>query len=369
MMTRIVFIVPQLSQPRAIKRIESIHNGCIDIKVYGFDNGLYRNNISTASFEIEEIIPRIKEASKINKIIFFIKTIRRILKQNKNCLFYFFGYEIGAFGFLLGCRNYIYEEADVSAARVRNKFIRNMMLTLDRAIITHSRYTVFTSGGFADYIFKRNIPRNIILLPNKLSPWFNQQKRNSVTFKVFDYNHLKFGFIGLIRYPNTIIRFARVVGKYFPQHEFHFYGDVERNEYIDEEIKSYSNVHFHGPFVNPQDLAKIYSEIDVNVVCYDTSSGNVNIAEPNKLYESIFFYTPIIVSSNTYLSKRVKELSVGDSIVANSDNYIIDYIKSLQSSHYEYFIHKMKEIDTETLIDNPYNLIEKLKMRLLAQVQ
>ena len=29
----------------------------------------------------------------------------------------------------------------------------------------------------------------------------------------------------------------------------------------------------------------------------------------------------------------------------------------------------MEEIDTGTLIDNPYNLIEKLKMRLLAQVQ
>ena len=361
-MKTIVFIAPQLSQPRIIKRIESIAAGVFKVKVFGFDNGLYKNNIENAKFKIDEVIPRIKEASRISKILFFVKAIRRIIATNKKeSIFYLFGYEIGCIAFFLGCRSYIYEEADVSAAREKNNFIRRLMIMMDKKVIYHSKLTVLTSGGFAEYIFDDKKPSNIVLMPNKLSAWFNSNYANRETLRGIDYNNIKFGFVGLIRYPNTIIRFAKVIGKFFPMHEFHFYGDIERADYIDEEIKSFDNVFFHGPFLNPQDLSQIYSKIDVNVVCYDTESGNVRIAEPNKLYESIYFRVPIIVSSNTYLANRVDELNVGDNIDASNDEVIIAYINSLTSGHFENFISHMKNIPDEELIDNSETLINALR--------
>lgn len=362
-MKTVVFIVPQLSQPRAIKRIESISKSGIYVKIYGFDNGLYKCNIDNLPFVVHEIIPRLKDASRITKILFFIKTICRIMRENRNdTIFYYFGYEIGAIAYLLGGHQYIYEEADVSAARAKNKLLHRLMLSLDRRIICKSLLTVFTSGGFIDYIFSnKNKPNNIILIPNKLSPYFDEEKKNLVNKKTIDYCKLKFGFIGLIRYPNTIIRFAKIVGKYFPQHEFHFYGDVERKEYLDSEVLSYQNVFFHGVFSNPIDLQKIYSVIDINIVCYDTCSGNVQIAEPNKLYESIFFETPIVVSDNTYLAKRVAELGVGSNIDASTDEGIISYIESLYDGYYDEVLNKMKNVEIKTLIDNPDELTSYIK--------
>lgn len=361
-MDNIVFIVQQLSQPRCIKRIATIYNdSAIPIKVYGFDNGLYENNLKNIPFPIYEVINRDKTANKIKKVIFFVKVIRKILKENKKTsVFYLFGFEIGVISYLLHCRNYIYEEADVSAARFKNKFIRNLLLWLDRRVINNSIFTVLTSGGFKNYIFEnRKIKKNIILMPNKLSQYF---KENDFELdKTIGYSNIKFGFIGLIRYPNTIVRFAKIIGKFFPQHEFHFYGDVERKEYLDDEVKSYSNVFFHGPFVNPVDLAKVYSEIDINIVCYDTGSGNVNIAEPNKLYESIYFNTPIVVSKNTYLAERVKELGVGTAINASDDDEIISYVNSLHEGYYDNVLLNIKKIDKQTLIDNPNDLVSKVK--------
>lgn len=363
MMNRIVFIVPQLSQPRTIKRIESIRNSGVDVKVYGFDNGLYNCNIDNLSFPIYELIMRLKEVGRKDKMIFFIKTIRRILKENREgTVFYFFGYEMAAIAYLLGCKNYVYEEADVSAARVKNSFVRSLMLSLDRAIINHSKFTVFTSGGFVNYIFgNRKFPENYILLPNKLSPYFNEDKKKEVIRSSINYQSIKFGFIGLIRYPNTIIRFAKVIGKYFSQHEFHFYGDIERKEYLDNEVKSYSNIYFHGPFLNPTDLNRIYASIDVNIVCYDTSSGNVKIAEPNKLYESIFFETPIVVSKGTYLAEQVYKENAGNSIDASSDESIIEYVKSLNDGFYDGVITQMIAANVSNLIDNPIELITNIK--------
>lgn len=363
----VVFIVQQLSQPRCIKRIATIQNSGASVIVYGFDNGLYSDNLNNLPFKIKEIIQRDKSDSRLKKIKFFKSTIKRILQENKeSSTFYFFGYEIATIAYILGCRNYIYEEADISAARIKSALFRNFLLCIDRHIIRKSLLTIFTSEGFIDFIFKnKTVPKQIILLPNKLNQYFDYSKKKAVVKKNIDIDNIKFGFIGLIRYPNTIIRFAKVVGKHFPQHEFHFYGDAERPEYIDNEVVSYKNIYFHGAFKNPIDLPAIYNNIDISVVCYDTTSGNVRIAEPNKLYESIFFETPIVVSSDTFLANKVKKYNAGDSIDASNDESIIQYIKSLNTEHLNQVSLTLSKVDYKILIDSPEELINSVNKIIL----
>lgn len=361
-MVQIVFIVQQLSQPRCIKRISSIQEAGIKVKVYGFDSGLYNDSLKSLSFPVEEIIHRSKSDRKIKKISLFVSTVHRILKANKTAdLFYVFGYELGACIHLLGCRNYVYEEADVSAARVNNKVMRKLMLSLDRRIISHSYRTVLTSEGFVPCIFPQKAPfEKMIMMPNKLSPFFDGEKKAQVKKTAIDVSHIIFSFIGLIRYPNTIIRFARVIGREFPQHEFHFFGEPEKEEYIDEEIKKFKNVFLHGRFKNPDDLQKIYEQTDISIVCYDTRSGNVKIAEPNKIYESIFFETPLVVSSGTFLSERVKQLNAGYDIDASNDNSIIDFIAKLNQNDLNSKIKAMHAVPWQETVDNAEKLIEAI---------
>ena len=361
-MKTLVFIALQLSQPRCIKRIETFHKAGFPIKVYGFDSGLYSSTLSKLTFEVEEIITRDKNIGKFQKIKFFLSTIKRIIKENKkNSIFYFFGYEIASIAWLLRCKNFIYEEADVTASRSNSNIMRSIMLAIDRAIIRKSKLTVFTSQGFVKYLFGEKQPENITLMPNKLSTYFNAEKKATVKSSDMDIKHIKFGFIGLIRYPNTIIRFAKVIGKYFPQHEFHFFGDAEKKEYIDDELHSYKNVIMHGAFENPKDLQKIYSNLDISIVCYDTASGNVRIAEPNKLYESIFFETPIVVSSGTFLEERVKEYNVGYAIDASQDNTIMEFVNGITKDNIETIIGRMKNIPYNELIDSSDTLISRAK--------
>lgn len=357
----VIFIVQQLSQPRCIKRISTIQKAGFPIKVYGFDSGLYNDNLDKLPFRITEIVKRDKTASKYKKIIFFIRNVRRIINENsQNDLFYLFGFEIGVISYFLKCKKFIYEEADVSAARIHNSIIRRFLLMLDRCVIKKSKLTVFTSQGFVKYIFGEIQPRNIILIPNKLNVYFKEEDKLKVSKRIININHIKFGFVGLIRYPNTIIRFAKVIGRKFPHHEFHFYGQLERNNYIDNEINSFSNIYFHGAFKSPVDLLSIYSAIDINIVCYDISSDNVRIAEPNKLYESIFFETPIIVSKDTFLSERVKEYDIGESIDASSDDTISSFVESLKQEQIEHYIQSCKVIPYREIIDDSGEFIERI---------
>ena len=359
----IVFIALQLSQPRCIKRIKALYEAGFQIKVYGFDSGLYNESLESLPFPVERIIKRDKNQNKLKKIKSFITPIRQILRENKgDSLFYLFGYEIASLIYLMGRKPYIYEEADVTAARAKNGFVRSLMLWLDRRIIQCSYRTVLTSGGFVSYIYPKGAPNEkFIMMPNKLSPYFDEKKKHDVKSSEINIQHIKFGFIGLIRYPNTIVRFARVVGREYPMHEFHFWGDVERNDYIDSETKSYNNVFFHGRFKNPDDLMKIYEQTDISIVCYDTQSGNVRIAEPNKIYESIFFETPIVVSSNTYLAERVNALGIGYDIDASEDEMIKEFVKSVRKEDLVRIISVMKAIPWQEVVDDSKKLIESVR--------
>lgn len=356
----IVFIVQQLSQPRCIKRIKSFYDAGFPIKVYGFDTGVYSDNIKNIDFPIERIIKRSRYDSTFKKVWLFIKTIRQIVKENsKDDVFYCFGFHMGLPMRFFCNRKFIYEKADLQYGDDKGG-VPKLFIWADKKIIKKSLLTVFTSQGFVDFLFPKEKPTNIILVPNKLNQFFINKEKLRHTHPVND-KHLKFGFVGLIRFKNTIIRFANIIGRYFPQHEFHFYGDPEREDYITDEMRLFKNVFLHGPFKNPVDLEAIYSNIDLNVLCYDDADIGVRIAEPNKYYESTFFAVPLVVSQNTYTAQRVTHDETGFIINAQTDQTIIDFVTHLNNE----MIFKAQEnclaISSDDLIYNENELLERVK--------
>lgn len=364
-MPEIIFIVQQLSQPRCIKRIQNFRDAGYRVRVYGFANGLYEGNLQQADFCISGLRDINKNDHGVKKFINYINFIRYILKTAKSDdVVYAFGFEIGSIVSFLWKGQYIYEEADISAARVRQPFLRSLLLSVDRKIIRRSILTIFTSEGFYDYLYPRGTKssENIIFIKNKLNKLFSTEAR--VTNRTFRMSQINFGFVGLIRYPNTILRFAKIIGKKFPQHNFHFFGGASDTVLDNEDWSQYSNVFMHGEFSNPTDLKKIYSEIDINIACYDPTSGNVKIAEPNKFYESIFFGTPIVVTAGTYVHKRVEALKIGFGINATDDAAIINFVENLTSESIQVCQQCCQQIITGDLVENPAQDMEAIRAYL-----
>lgn len=358
-----IFIAPQLQQPRVIRRINTVYKAGIPIKVYGFDSGIFSENLKSISFPVTEIIKRDKKDSKLKKSLCFIKTLRRIKKENsKDAIFYIFSAEMGNFSWVLRNRKTIYEEADILGAYFTKEPLRKLFRWIDTGTIKRSLLTVFTSEGFVDYTFgENNRPDNVLVIPNKLnSHFFNAERKAEVSPSLIDINHIKFGFVGIIRYPNTIVRFAEVIGREFPQHEFHFFGDPDVPAYLDN-VKKMPNVFLHGPFVNPVELPSIYFQIDVVISCYDISSWNVRVAEPNKLYEAVFFETPIVVSEETFLSRQVERYNAGYAIKADDDQSIIDFVKSIRIEDLHRFQDSEKHVSWSELVDDTKPFINRIK--------
>lgn len=359
---KIVFIVGSLTDSHIIKRIDAFCEKGYEVDLYGYKRDV---NFTNGIKGVEPIvIGSIENGRYLNRVFSGFRTISKIIKEYpSDTLYYIWGFDIALVHWFRSTK-YIYEISDIRYANFPfplNKVFRY----LDRAIIRKSVCVPLTSEGFVQWIgHKDKLLKKYILLPNKLSPVFNKIERKNSVDKIDE--PIRIAYAGLYRYPNTVVKLARIIGERFnSRFEFHFWGKGDDTivKTIKDLCANYSNVFEHGPFKNPDDLKKVYDTFDMVACNYDISGINERIAEPNKLYESIFFHKPIIVTDGTFLSNKVKELRVGY-IVNNEVDDIIRLLEGIKKEELEVISKREAAIEAKELIENYEELwqnIEKYK--------
>lgn len=351
MKPKVVFLLPTISQPRCIKRIRGFINAGFEIEIYGFDRGVYNVNSKIDGHVIN--ILGFAESGKgyIKKYIYAQKALKKIFNKflHENVIYYAFAFDIALICKMHSKKKNVYEISDLVYGYFNNKFLREIFTQVDRRLVKFSLLTIMTSAGFYKYLFPKMDQPNVIVQPNRVSNLLYKNERGA---RHINSDKIVFSFIGAFRYPNTVFRFAKIIGEHYPRHEFHFYGDSHLTEQVKVLSKNYSNVFYFGPFKSPEDLNGIYEKIDIVVACYDTITLNERIAEPNKLYESLFFKKPIIVSNNTFLSEQVKQLGCGFIIDASLNKNIFDFIESINTDSLNDILSNVNKLPLIDIIDD-----------------
>ena len=295
---------------------------------------------------------------RIKIIVQGIRQVARQYKGRKDVVFYYLGLDIAMFATGLIHQPYIFEECDLNHTYIGNKVVRAVMERIDCRIIRRSLQTIFTSEGFFTYHQLKNTD-NITLIANKLPRSIYDVP--ALSKRPTDTQHLSFGFAGDVRYE-TIVNFASVLVRRFPMHEFHFFGTIqERVKQSVTELEQFPNCHFHGRFRSPDDLPKIYSQIDFTLATYDTRFENVRYAEPNKIYEAVYFRTPIIVSKGTFLQTKCEKLGIGCAVDAMSEDDVVRLVSGLTQERVDKMYADIQLLPQAYAIDNNDAFFDKLK--------
>ena len=346
-MKKIVFILATDSNTNNIKRIEEFVENGYDVEVYSFRREVSKNK--TDAVKIQVIGEFSNDLPYLKRVKTMWKGIKYVLNKTKDmdCIYYLIRNDVAILYSMMSKKPYIFEEADLTQAVMRNKIMARFVESKTKKIIKNSLLSVFTSEGFIKYHFGSERPENVYVIPNRLHP-------SILSYPVLpkgdvDSNHIKFGFVGNIRY-DSIFNFSSILLRDFPMHELHFFGkslaQSEKERFA--ELEKYTNCFFHGEFKSPDDLPKIYDQIDVLLCTYDIKTASPRFAEPNKLYESIYFKTPIIVSSNTFIAEKVNRLGIGFDIDPYNNESVKTFIKTLDR---DCIIEKRKNMSA---LDNSY---------------
>lgn len=343
----IIFITSTTSNSHCKNRIEQFIQQGYKVHVYSFrrDKETTPENLP---YKIQ-VLGEIVSSNYLKRLTIYFRGIKKVVslyKKEKNILYYAFGLDLAMFlRLFVQKQQYLYEEADLVQTYHSNKIVTKLLNCIDRKIISDSLHTILTSEGYLQYHFPNGAyPKNVAIVPNKLNPAIlNYSAKKSK----IDMAHLRFAFVGGARF-DSIDHFVEVFLENFPQHEFHFYGPVEPR--MNRFGEKYSNVFYHGRFKNPDDLANIYANIDILLCAYDYRYANVRYAEPNKLYEAIYFEKPILVSKSTFLSEKVSKLNIGYIIDPFDDDAIKQFVNGLSQASIEDKIRACANIPKETCI-------------------
>lgn len=355
-MRKLIVLASSLSQPRILRRICCLRDAGIPLVVYGYDRGLYSCNKLPSDIPLKTLGDVKNGAGYFSRFFRIFQDIRELIKADYHGkeVFYSFGF-IESFVLWLMRKPYIYEMSDLAYANPRfGKFI-SIFKAIDICLVKRSKLTVMTSEGFLKFLFPRREICNVLVQPNKLNRCFLNEKR--LFCPIEKDKGRTFAFVGAIRYPDTVLRFAKIIGSFYPNHRFVFWGEGDYSTFFKEQTKEFSNVVFRGRYRNPEDLKKIYSEVDIVVSCYGSSELNNRVAEPNKLYEAMFFAKPIIVSAGTFVAEQVGRYGCGYAINASDDACIRKFVDNLDVEEIIAIQERESALPIEDLIDDPGKII------------
>jgi len=335
-----LFIFPVSTQPRYARRIRQHQNEGAQITVASFERDYFSKNTLPDNIKYVSL-GKLSSGGYIKRIPRILKVISRLVKLSKsNDIIFIFSADILIFlSPFLPKRKVWYEIGDIRKFSP-NRFI-NRVYELIYGITLNRVSAVFvTSVGFKDYIIAQYglKKERIRIIENKLQKEIFSDKPH-LEFSGLSKADFTIGIIGLLRYEN-ILNFIKAYKNSSASYSIAIYGDGPLRKEIEPYVDN-NKIKFYGQFKYPDDLESIYESIDLSFTMYDSEDQNVRLALPNKLYESMYFKKPILVSKGTYLEERVMADAIGfswdqkdmDGLVAylDSDTFINDY-NSLENS-------------------------------------
>ncbi|MFC4100414.1 glycosyltransferase [Paenibacillus xanthanilyticus] len=209
---------------------------------------------------------------------------------------------------------------------IKNRLLFNLINLLEKFSVKGIKHCIFTSEGYVQYynkVIKGDY--SYFILENKPSSYdvdFTHVKTEPCAENTLNEisSPLRIGYFGIIRYKEILLNLIEVSQKF--NVEIIIAGICG----FSEELKKYSNVHLFGEYDYNQ-IGSLYSKVDLCLAMYDRKMLNVRLALPNKLYESMVYDTPILVSKGTYLGEIVDEKRIGYSV----DPYDKDELEQLLS--------------------------------------
>lgn len=208
----------------------------------------------------------------------------------------------------------IYEALDVHRILTREDPIGLAFRRMEGALLKRAKRLVVSSPGFlANYFEKRHPGRyTATLIENRLAAGADYGPRPTAPASVS--GPLRVGWVGVLRCRRSLgllIDSARALG---PRVAIHLHGVPALTEIPDfhDRIKDVPNLTFHGRYRSPEDLARIYSGLDV-VWAGDFMEAGYNSVWllPNRLYEGGYYAVPPLAPAGTQTAAWADARGVG----------------------------------------------------------
>ena len=200
----------------------------------------------------------------------------------------------------------IYESLDIHRLLTRQDLIGAGVRWLERMLLKRSAGLVVSSPGFIRNHFERRYPGDYraFLVENRLAPGASYGARacERKSRPSPGAEPLRLGWVGILRCRRSFELLCDLADRFPDRLEIHLHGVPARTEIpvFEPLIEARPNMHYHGRYRSPEDLAAIYDRLEV-VWAGDFMEAGYNSVWllPNRIYEGGYYCTPSIAPAGT----------------------------------------------------------------------
>lgn len=371
---RVVMVSTAKFYPRHMRRAQMLADQGMSVRVYAFTREWNTKHSNSRDVEVIDLGP-IVSGTHIGRVWKVFKAIRVIRNIEENELPPALCYAFGLDAAVILQNSFrqpvplVYEVGDIRNSLPITSVTSRMIYELERYIVRRAAALVITSPAFLHSYYHEmapNVAAKTVVVENKLPSEVLARFARPTTFN--PRFPIRIGVVGLFRYPDTLLPLVDAVARR-SDYELRLHGDGPLRVILQERSALARNVHYCGPFKNPDDLPRVYEDIDINYVVYDNKEFNVRLALPNKLYESIFFGRPMVVASNTELAKRVEEFGIGIAVNPMEPGFAERLLDTLTRDNLRKWSASALALPLGMVIQDEEEILTKLLMAINAWAQ
>lgn len=209
--------------------------------------------------------------------------------------------------------NYLFDIRDYT---LENNILFSAIVT---KLVKNSIITPISSKGF----FRWLKPNDKIIINHNITVFKNDKVCIS---DLRNKEKINYAFVGNVRL-DTQTKAMMINLKDSTYIDQHFYGRILSGCNIEEIIDQncIKNAYLHGPF-NTSDKTELYKEIDLINCVYANArtESEISLGDstpiPNRLYDCLVFYKPMVVSKGTYLAELTEQYNLGITLNGFDEN-------------------------------------------------
>ncbi len=143
---------------------------------------------------------------------------------------------------------------------------------------------------------------------------------------------LRLGWVGTIRCAPSLALLADLAGRMGDAVEIHIHGIVHRHALpdFDAVLAAHPNMHHHGEYAYPGDLARVYADLDL-VWAQDLwqRGANSDWLLPNRIYEASWAGCPSLALAGTETGRKVAQDGLGWCVEAADAGHVQSLLSTL----------------------------------------
>jgi len=363
----IIFLNPSAHFARFKKRAEAVARLGVKIKVLAFERESYPGRKWTLPFYS---IGRIQHGNYLIRMIHLFKAFKIINKHSRKAThIYAFGLDMAIMGFIVTLVNsnnqkLVYEIGDIREIFLGNTVISKLLRQADKFVASHSFLMVVTSNFFISCYYKNRLGiQNLrfIEIENKLDEkQFSHKPASLINNK--NHKKIRLGYFGVIRCKQSW-ELLKDIAKHYHHIHIVVYGVPVHINMFHSDIENIKNIHYYGPYVYPDDLTKIYNNVDIVWELGIHGKDNLKCAKRCRYYESLYFQRPMIAQRDTPGGDCIEKYDIGLCVDLNNPDETRKTIAQISFDDLNRWRQNMKKLPKHlsTYTNEHQILIEMLK--------